>query len=1176
LNIPTISADWYNNDFSYKKEITISNKIDDYQTFLNISKTSGIYNCSGHCNDDFSDLRFVNSSETGELPYWIEYYVSGSYAWVWVNNKYNESTIYMYYGNSGASTTSDGDDTFIFYDDFTNLDKWSTGSAGGKLSVTGNDLKIATSASHNTWNYITKDLGTAYNARLLTRIKTITYGNLQSHQCVIASSSLGSWSDHPNNHVSIRNVYSGSNIALVSNRDNAGVHSEYTKTSASASVWYRGFVEYGRNATLYDANYNILGYTTAAAGTYNPLRYIYFQVRPKSDCGAGETYYDFIAVMLHTSGTEPSYGFGSEQEQGAGATVPTVATNDATGVEETNATIHGTLTDNGSADTTCYFILNTTNDFGVPIFNVTKGVVADAASFYNDTAPMTTLTPGTTYFFNTQANNSEGWDVGSITTFLTKPNEPTGASCSAGEGWINVSWTGATGADRYHVRYKSGSSPTSITDGTLFGNVTILYINKSIGAGTHYFSIWSYTFEDPAGGPARSQYSDAYDTTSGTETAAPTWHSSSFGGSVTVESTAWSNTAPTVECNSTGSFPANQSTDISLQPTIAANVNDTDGNQSTVWFYNSTDGSTWTLQQTNTTVLNETVTYQYTEASSYNTKYYWKVSANDTHDNTSASFEFTTEDLTPDAPASLSAVADSQTQITITWTDQTGADSTRVEQSTNADESWEPNEHDFVYNGSAETATNSSLSCGTPYYYKAWSYNTSQGVWGTPAWDNDTTTDNCPTWHSESFGGSVTVSESSITVTYIDDNADAGWYNETQVHTVQEGIDNITSTGTVYIWDGSYSENVIVNKTVSIIGNGSSVVTVDSGETLSAFNVTSDYVNISGVKATNSGSVLYADAGIFINANYTNVSNCNCSSNNGDGIIVGDDYGLHNNIEIYNCTIYSNADDGIMLQQANHCTIINNTIRSNSDDAIYFVFALSHNNTAYNNNCTDNNHSVYLDYAKDNMIYNNYFGNTSLADHDGGNTWNTTKVLGTNIIGGSYLGGNYWSDYTGYDSDADGLGDTDLPHNCSELIQIGGDYHPLTTFTSYIDVSIENNSWDGGSPSAGSSFRTNCTFHQNGSVNLDVVIVINSTNSNYTLINYTDYDSQDEYCGNFTIDAWSSETAINISTWPPNTYILQDFATGSHLLGFRIWVPTSFSTDKREDFEVILVATEHT
>ena len=459
----------------------------------------------------------------------------------------------------------------------------------------------------------------------------------------------------------------------------------------------------------------------------------------------------WVKANFHTQNQTTDFlTFGAEQDKPAGATVPTVTTNDATGVEETNATIRGTLTNNGTFDTTCWFRYG--NETPPTDNNDTQGVIANDASFsYN----WQSLTPGTLYYFDTQANNSEGWDTtGGIKSFLTKPNVPTGASGSAGEGWTNVSWTGATGADKYLVRYKSGSAPTSVTDGTLFGNVTVLYVNDTAGAGTHYFSIWSYAYESS---PPLNHYSDTYDTTSGTETAAPVWYSESFGGSVTVEPTGWSNTAPTVECNSTGSYPANQSTDISLQPTVAAYVNDSDGNQSTVYFYNSTDGSTWTYQQTNTTVLNETVTYQYTEASLYDTKYYWKVSANDTHDNTSAIFEFTTEDLTPNAPASLSAVADSQTQITITWTDQTGADSTRIEQYTSADATWEPNDHDFVYNGSAQTTTNSSLSCGTSYWYKAWSYNTTQCVWSTAAWDNDTTTNNCPTWHSASFGGSVTV-----------------------------------------------------------------------------------------------------------------------------------------------------------------------------------------------------------------------------------------------------------------------------------------------------------------------------------------------------------------------------------------------------------------------------------
>ncbi len=115
--------------FKYKTPINISNPNDEltnYQVKLIVPYNS-------HMNSNYSDLRFSFKYPNGtevEIPYWIQSYNSSS-ATVWVkvpDLKTGNTTIYMYYGNPNATSKSNGDAVFIFFDDFNgnslNSTKW--------------------------------------------------------------------------------------------------------------------------------------------------------------------------------------------------------------------------------------------------------------------------------------------------------------------------------------------------------------------------------------------------------------------------------------------------------------------------------------------------------------------------------------------------------------------------------------------------------------------------------------------------------------------------------------------------------------------------------------------------------------------------------------------------------------------------------------------------------------------------------------------------------------------------------------------------------------------------------------------------------------------------------------------------------------------------------------------
>lgn len=144
---------WYNTDWEYRKSHVITNATGagaGYQINLTVHYGSGsdsgndVY-LDGNCETDFDDLRFTDDDGETLLDYWNETKVDSSQAFIWVEVQDDLSsenqTIYIYYGNSGASSISNGKTTFpILFDDFPgsslDLTVWTVDIAEPGSSVT--------------------------------------------------------------------------------------------------------------------------------------------------------------------------------------------------------------------------------------------------------------------------------------------------------------------------------------------------------------------------------------------------------------------------------------------------------------------------------------------------------------------------------------------------------------------------------------------------------------------------------------------------------------------------------------------------------------------------------------------------------------------------------------------------------------------------------------------------------------------------------------------------------------------------------------------------------------------------------------------------------------------------------------------------------------------------------
>ena len=193
---------------------------------------------------------------------------------------------------------------------------------------------------------------------------------------------------------------------------------------------------------------------------------------------------------------------------------------------------------------------------------------------------------------------------------------------------------------------------------------------------------------------------------------------------------------------------------------------------------------------------------------------------------------------------------------------------------------------------------------------------------------------------------------------------------------IQDAIDNATDGDTIRVWDGVYKENIIVNRSLSLTGNGTKstfVIGVCIEPTISMIANNSE---ISNFNISNDQDKRFGSA-IFVNAMDCRIIGNSCWNTN-----KGIDVFYSNETIIQENDCISNYDVGIKLYYSNRNTILSNNC---SDNRIGIKLFESHENRIINNSCQDNypdfldGIGIDLDTSSDNEISRNKCANNEFG-----------------------------------------------------------------------------------------------------------------------------------------------------------------------------------------------------
>jgi len=247
---------------------------------------------------------------------------------------------------------------------------------------------------------------------------------------------------------------------------------------------------------------------------------------------------------------------------------------------------------------------------------------------------------------------------------------------------------------------------------------------------------------------------------------------------------------------------------------------------------------------------------------------------------------------------------------------------------------------------------------------------------------------------------------------WVVDDDDGRW---TDFNKVQDAVDFAKDGDTIYVYSGEYTENIVLDKQLSVIGNGSSETVIDGNEDGTVLLIDADKCIISGLNITNSG-ISEGQYGIMVRGNDNIITECAVSKGY-HGIITV--YAWRN--QFFDNIIWYNKWQGLLFHPGYENIVTDNTFLKNG------LYGVACTSTSWGNEI---HHNVFIENG----------GLTAQCVDNGNNKWDDGSE------------GNFWSDYAGPDADGDGIGD--IPYDL-EGDGERSDNYPLMGYGSYSFKTIE-------------------------------------------------------------------------------------------------------------------------